>query len=82
MTFGATMTTEALEKLARQLSISQHSPDYREKGLVAMVLAFGNHLDECAQVRDHYGVENDCSCGWSSVRYYLHVYERAHGVTS
>jgi len=74
---GLLVTNEDMEEFARKMAASVHGEAPRERDLVRMILAYGNHRDECAQLHPDYGHENDCTCGWSPIRYYLNVYERA-----
>lgn len=61
---------EALEEWARNAGTDWVPTDDHHR-LVVIALHYGEHTSDCHKFGTNGSIENDCSCGWGSISYYL-----------
>lgn len=68
------------EDIARQMAELTWEPDQFHKDLLRLALEYGDHKwGSCAKFGEHGNIENDCSCGWGPIHYYLRQLEKRAG---
>lgn len=70
------MTPFEMEAQARELTNLIDGLDPAHSDLINMLLWYGEHKDDCHKFGMHGNIENDCSCGWGPIHYYLRTIQR------
>lgn len=69
------------EDYTRRLSESNHAPTTTAlRVMVSLAEEYGEHKDSCHKHGSEGSIENDCSCGWGPISFYLRRYMRAHRI--